>query len=362
MLWIIDENTASTAPAHEMPRSAFFKAREDVTADLVSIGAKPLSLYQYYFREETDESLQSRVDGMLAGFKRGDTIIFQLPLFIRPKNIQKILEMVHLAYGGKAIAIIHDYEPFRSVTAASMDTDSDPWLDQYSYKTMPELVKLFDGLIVPSENFKEKLVKELEFEGPVIAQGPFSYHYYYDAPTPSFEKQVIFSSTVINQGFLENLPEEWPILLYGDQPNESILNHSNVDYKGSFRTTELPNHLPGGFGLVWDSDTYPGVIGERGEYTRLNYPHKMSLYLAAGLPLFVWEEAAVANWVVSNHLGYAIADLSEIKPYLDEVNERIYSEMQNNALRIGSLIRRGIYVKSAALEAVKQVNQVTLRF
>ncbi|MFT8383162.1 MAG: sugar transferase [Lacticaseibacillus paracasei] len=358
MLWVSRENRAFVA-GDVNNHTALFKAREDYSADLIEAGAQPFDVFIYYWRDESEESLSSRLDGMLAGFKPGDTLILQLPLFIRPLNLKRLIERIHANYGGKVIGLVHDYYPLWHIEAAQADTESDPWLDQSSYRTYPALFSMCDGLIVHSERYKEALQKELNFKGPIITQGPFSYHL---APndqiaTPKFEKKLVFAGSISKAAYLSDVPKSWHLDVFGGQPSQKLLDRENINYKGSFTPTELPSHFDGGFGLVWDSDSFDQAIGESANYSRLSYEHKLSLYLVKRMPIFVWKHAASANWVTTNHLGFAVENLADIWPIIDNFTEKHYQEMQSRLSHISKLIRHGMFAKQAALKAVLAVNE-----
>ena len=53
----------------------------------------------------------------------------------------------------------------------------------------------------------------------------------------------------------------------------------------------------GNLGLIWDgaSDSSDEDIGMK-NYTRYNNPHKLSCYMAAGLPVIVWEKSAISKF------------------------------------------------------------------
>ena len=51
------------------------------------------------------------------------------------------------------------------------------------------------------------------------------------------------------------------------------------------------------FGLVWDGTSLDGCNGRYGEYLKFNNPHKTSLYLSCGIPVIIWKEAALADFV-----------------------------------------------------------------
>lgn len=94
MLWVSREDRIFQ-DGDPNNKTAMYKAREDYTADLMAAGAQPFDVFMYYWRDEPQESLSSRLDGMLAGFKAGDTLILQLPLFIRPLNLKELITKVH---------------------------------------------------------------------------------------------------------------------------------------------------------------------------------------------------------------------------------------------------------------------------
>ena len=75
------------------------------------------------------------------------------------------------------------------------------------------------------------------------------------------------------------------------------LRGKNVKYCGQYKPEELPEKLEGGFGLVWDGDDLGACTGVFGEYMKYNNPHKTSLYLASGLPVIIWEKAAMAKYI-----------------------------------------------------------------
>ncbi|WP_369524293.1 sugar transferase [Lacticaseibacillus paracasei] len=279
--------------------------------------------------------------------------------YIRPLNLKRLIEQIQGAYGGKVIGLVHDYYPLWNVEKAKADTDSDPWLDEYSYRTYPALFSMFDALIVHGENYKEAMKKELDFKGPIIPQGPFSYRFIEDDDPvpPKFHKKIVFAGNINNSKYLSQVPEHWHLDVFGGQPHQELLDRENINYKGSFTPTELPNHFDGGFGLVWDSDSFDEVIGESAEYNRLCYEHKLSLYLAKRMPVFIWKHAAAANWVTENHVGFAVENLADIWPIIENFTEDQYNAMQPNLARVSKLIRNGVFAKHAALDALLAVNE-----
>jgi len=110
----------------------------------------------------------------------------------------------------------------------------------------------------------------------------------------------------------------------------------------------LPGIMQDGFGLVWDGDIQP-ADNEFGRYTRMNNPHKFSLYMAAGLPVIVWSEMAIATVVQRHQLGYVINSLTDLPALLNTVTAASYRKLQANAQAMSMRVRNGFYTQRALL-------------
>ena len=144
------------------------------------------------------------------------------------------------------------------------------------------------------------------------------------------------------------------INLYGNNYDEAR-GTSLMSYKGSFRPEEIPGVLEGAFGLVWDGTEAATCAGNTGEYLKYNNPHKTSLYLVAGMPVIVWDQAAVADFVLGNKAGIAVGSLYEIEDAIRAVTKEAYAAMCENAARISERLRDGYYCKKALREAVDRI-------
>ena len=127
-------------------------------------------------------------------------------------------------------------------------------------------------------------------------------------------------------------------------------------YVGSFKPEELPGHLKGRFGLVWDGPQANTCAGNTGNYLRYNDPHKTSLYLTAGLPVIVWNEAAVADFVKENKVGLLITDLSDLEEKLCDISETEYDDMCCATKNISDKLRNGYYFYKALDECLRYIN------
>ena len=109
---------------------------------------------------------------------------------------------------------------------------------------------------------------------------------------------------------------------------------------------KLPGVLEGAFGLVWDGDDLESCTGVAGEYIKMNNPHKCSLYFAANMPVIIWKEAALADYVIENGLGLAVDRLGDISDAVSKLDNQQYNEMVNRVISVGETIRNGINLKA----------------
>lgn len=263
---------------------------------------------------------------------------------------------MHHTYQGKVFAFIHDYEPIRNqIKYSQLDkNNTDPLYDQFSMLTPSILLPLFDGIIVNNLRVSEAIIKKENYQGKIIEQGPFGYKCYInDEYTAAPLKRTFnFAGSTDKAQFLTDIPEYWDINIYGTNIN-NLQFKVNQHYKGSFPENEIPQilHDEGGFGLVWDSETFPGVTGKLGEYTKISYAHKISLYLAANMPIIIWEKAAGAQWIQENHLGFAVKDLNEAWKKINELTIEEYQKIYvPNLIKMGQKIRSGLFVKKALIK------------
>ena len=205
------------------------------------------------------------------------------------------------------------------------------------HKDKMDILGIFDYLV---ENYNEELLEKrnLSRKGPVIIAGALSKH---------------------KAGYIYNLPENCNFNLYGINFEREKAS-SNTNYVGAFNPEELIYNLQGSFGLVWDGDSSATCTGVYGDYLKINNPHKTSMYLAAGIPVIIWEEAALANFIKKNHCGITIKSTDEIRNIIDNMLDEEYETLKANACKIGGKLRRGYFLKSAIEfieENIKQIFQ-----
>ena len=136
------------------------------------------------------------------------------------------------------------------------------------------------------------------------------------------------------------------ILCYG---KDTYKLSGNLTYKGFFDSEHVSN-IEGSWGLVWDGDSIDTCDGIYGTYLRINSPHKLSLYIVSLLPIIIWEESALAGYVVEKGLGFTIKTINDIPNLLSKISSDDYKRLLENVKREREDLINGIHLKNVYYE------------
>lgn len=315
------------------------KAPADVTLIASKLGYSILTLNRGTLArgmEQTEKSWKYIADRL----RDNSYLILQLPLADDTEGIYKILSMKK-EKNVRIIGIIHDVNILRG-----NPTD-------YDFRQYKVLNELPDVLIVHNEH----MMKELCHRGFDINRMVNLEIFDYLMPN---HKQIEVSDGIVIAG---NLMESKAAYVYQTNKIKDVLfnlfganyidenSYDNVNYFGAFLPDDLINNLRGKYGLVWDGDSIETCSGGKGEYLRINNPHKLSLYLAVGMPVIIWDEAAEADFVLKEHVGITVKSLYELPYKLAAVNDSEYENMKHNAEIVGERLRNGEYMTNAIRKA-----------
>ena len=105
--------------------------------------------------------------------------------------------------------------------------------------------------------------------------------------------------------------------------------------------------LQGSYGLIWEGESIENINGYKGKYLEWVNPLKLSNYLLNSLPVITHKNAAIANFVVQNNIGFCVSSLYEIGEKIKAINEDHYQDMVKNARLFSGRISKGYYTKEA---------------
>ena len=274
-------------------------------------------------------------------------IIVQYPLYIGDFYKKMITPM----FKNHGVAFIHDLECLRL------------------YKKQPEFIKQefeelnqYSKIVVHNEKMKQWLLDN-GCTRPMICLDIFDYQT--ESEVVSEDKMPTTNPYQIS--FAGNLSMEKSPFIYklDELKNQDIMWHlfgvgyeeknssNKIKYEGAFEPQNIPKILcHSHFGLVWDGGSLNACKGIMGEYQQYNNPHKCSLYLSVGVPIIVWQQAAMADFVEKNKVGICIHSLEELEEKLSKLNKEDYAVLKKNAVEMSEKIRSG-YFTNAAIKKVK---------
>jgi hypothetical protein len=298
--------------------------RKDNEKILLQLGFSPLQ-----FRHVKDNSLPVKLKRIIelrklsATVTKGDTIVFHFPLLA---NAYKVLLRLLHKKGVHTVAIIIDIDGLRYENKKLLQNEI-------------ETLQLFSHVIAHNQSMKKFLCQYIN-ETKISVLELFDYPVTGLSSEKLLSPAVCFAGNFDKAGFISQLHTINGInfYLYGPSFNNRV--QKNVFYKGSFAPSELPGKLEGSFGLVWDGPSIETCDG----YLKFNNPHKLSLYLAAGLPLIVWSESAFATFVQKKNIGVIVTDLSVLEKAIAGITPEQYATMRQNIKPLQSNISKGYYL------------------
>lgn len=239
------------------------------------------------------------------------------------------------------VALIHDLDSLRAINGAGAR-----FSDRY-------VLPCFSSIICHNDAMRQKLMNMGIAQNKLITLGLFDFVTGLETQEHGYEKSVVVAGNLSREksGYLYKLVEKhlltYPLHLYGagfEAPEDAC---DQVHYHGAKPAELLPGELLGAFGLVWDGDSETTCTGDYGEYLRLNNPHKASLYLTSGIPVIIWKEAALAEYIQQKGLGVSIASLQELGNCLDGITPDEYRTMCENARLEAERLKNGFHFNRA---------------
>lgn len=318
------------------------KARNDVTKILDSMGYVTIPLFN-----RTHNKFIRIIEMYIALHKaqnkmnNSDVLLVQYPY--KPQVMDIIIRKINKIKKHKDckfVLLIHDIAYLRNEKDIYTNADD-------MKKIEVQIFNYVDCLIVHNEKMKAELV-HAGVKKKMLCLDLFDY--IYDGKLADNDKEnktVVYAGNLSKNksGFLydaamKNIDVD--INLYGTNPDRV---DTNLHYMGQYPPDKLIASLKGNYGLVWDGPSAKKCIGNYGEYLRYNNPHKCSLYLAAGLPAVVWDQSAIADYIVDNKLGFSISSLDELVN-LPNINSIEYIQIKQNVMKFRERLSNGEMLKN----------------
>lgn len=269
-----------------------------------------------------------------------DEVIFQYPIFSY-YFVDQIIQAVRKYTHAKLFFITHDIDALRAEERS----------EELEHQEIRQLNKT-DGVITHNQHMATWLEKK-GLKVPVSTLGIFDYDNDHTLTGGHlYDRSVCFAGNLEKAPFLEKIRlTQAKLKIFGANP--ANVYQEGVTYVGQYTPNELLDHMDQNFGLVWDGTSLDGCNGRYGEYLKFNNPHKTSLYLSCGIPVIIWKEAALADFVEEHKVGITLNSLADLDKVLMETSADDYKIMRSNAMKLAQKLRRGEFI----IRAVKTLEQ-----
>ena len=319
------------------------KARRDINNILNREGYS--SIYIDLFRQESENLISKvfnrfkflwQIQTKMTSIHKKSIVIMQYP-FINNRTAFLAIKLMCTINKCVFITLVHDVESIRWKKGDACIIQEIKLLGMSDY-VIAHNHAMRNVLESYSDAFDKKIYELELFDYLVLSSKTDK--------NPDFCKKVIIAGNLLREKspYIYKLNElhlnKITIDLYGSNYQED--SNRTINYKGVFAPEKIPFHE--GFGLVWDGNSIDNCSGNTGEYTRINNPHKLSLYMAAGIPVIVWKESAIAKFVQENNVGFCVDSLNEIDELIGNVTEETYRELIKNVKPISERVHKGYYI------------------
>lgn len=329
------------------------KAPADVKEVATKLGFKPINV----IRKGEKKDIISRVYRQMTFFnswqkiykeiKSNSLLLIQVPFHDHELRRTTVLKNLKSKKNVKIIYMVHDVEELRKIN------------DNKFYQTEFDLMlKFADQIIVHNNVMMKFFIEKGVPTHKLVNLEIFDYLDQNELELPSYSKEIFIAGNldIKKVKYLSYLNEiDASFTLYGS--NFSLQEYKNVNYKGSVTPEELPHLLNRGFGLIWDGDSVSTCSGVFGQYLKYNNPHKLSLYLASGLPVIIWDQAAEASFVKNKNVGLVISSLYDLPGILNTISEEKYLELATNVKIEAEKLKKGLYSEKALKKTISNIDQ-----
>lgn len=245
------------------------------------------------------------------------------------------------------------------VSLVLCDIDTIRFYSRNIPKVEISLFNTADNIIVHTDAMGKRMIKD----GVTSNLYPIEIFDYYFDENSSIDNllnnyRIVFAGNLNKSEFLSSVTDgilgDCSLLLYGVESSKVKLS-DKIKYCGKFPPND-PSIVKGDWGLVWDGDSIHACSGLLGEYLRINSPHKFSLYMAIGIPVIVWKESGLSEFVREHNIGISINSLEDISSVVQNISEDDYKTMKINVKNISAKVQRGGYLK-AVLDKIEKESE-----
>lgn len=334
------------------------KATKDISQIAARLGFRPVGIRWASDAETIGGTIVRQLSYLVDWVKayistpENAVVLMQHPFHHKQLIRSRILHLMKERKHVRFISLVHDVEELRGYR----------YSDYYRCE-FDDMLDLADVLIVHNSKMKQWFIRKGVPEERLISLGVFDYLLpFLDLNYPHFSRKVNIAGNLSlkRSRYLSELAglELVDFILFGPNLDETLSDLPNIQYGGNKSPEEITGCLSEGFGLVWDGESVDSCKGPAGEYLKYNNPHKLSLFIVSGMPLIVWRDSALAEFVEKHHIGIVVDSLENLPDVLSKVDAEKYTMMQKAEDPLRQDMIRGQYGLTAIGKALEYLESV----
>lgn len=281
-------------------------------------------------------------EAVLGVIQPGDLVVIQFPMWMHLNFQQEFFDTIKAIESVRMVALLHDVPTWMFTKGEEeYNREADFWLKQ---------LKKFDLLIVANEKSAYKL-QEDGVNVPMIQMQLWDYFYSGPRKSKQFKKQLYYvgGRDIVDTTY----KAATPLYIYNRNVENNVLESGSVTWLGRQPSDTIVSQLNGGFGVVVTENLIEKSNMNFAYYNQFNNPTKLSLYLAAGLPVIVPSKTYHAKLVKEHGIGLVIDDLNEIDKIFSSMTAKEYQEMVDNVKPWQDAVSEGFFIKRALLAMIR---------
>lgn len=337
--WITRLNAAT----HQEQYDAIQIVSKNVAESARTLGFQELNITGYPNISNQAERRHHLREAVLGVIQPGDLVVVQFPMWTHLNFQAEFFDTIRGIESVRMVALLHDVPTWMFTKGEEeYDRQNDFWLNQ---------LKKFDLLIVANKKGGHKL-QEDGIKVPMIPMQFWDYYYSGPRREKHFKKQLYYvgGRDIIDSSYRAATP----LYIYDKHVEKKVLDNSgSIHWLGRKPSDEIVSSLDGGFGVVVTENLVEKSNMNFVYYNQFNNPTKLSMYLAAGLPVIVSSKTYHAQLVEKHGIGLVIDDLNEIDQIFSRMSPEDYHRLLENVKSWQEAVASGFFIKRALIAMLR---------
>lgn len=261
-----------------------------------SMGFEEISFFKFPDQYDSDDELDTRMDGIMAAMENDAVVLFQYPSMVSTRYDKCAIEHIKKYHNVKLIIMVQDL-------GCIVNSQDYSRLDQEI-----ELLNQADLLILQSEMMQKQLASRGLHDIPIVYQEIWEY------PSRIPGKNVLIESKLYK---VEDISQN------------AFLNLNSA-----------------GVGVVSDLDN---------PYMDICNPFEVGFCLHAGIPIVALEGSRLAQFIHDYDVGFVFETLKDLEQSVSKITSEMIEAKKNKILKLQNVMSYGLFTKTMLQEAIYNV-------